>query len=105
MLVFCQVSCVLPPSNPLVPCNAITIPLVNLTPWQEVHSSHSSHIKTPVSPYNYHHSPVYSPTVTPAPAPAPPYSPISSLFPGSRYRKLGSLPSRHRFNVNINYGK
>ena len=102
----CQQFCDLP-SNPLVPCNAITIPVVNLTPWQEVHSSHSSHIKTPVSPYNYHHSPVYSPAVTPAPAPAPgpPYSPISSLFPGSRYRKLGSLPSRHRFNVNINYGK
>ena len=89
----------LSPSNPLVPCNAITIPLVNLTPWQEVHSSHSSHIKTPVSPYNYHHSPRYSAS------PAPPYSPISSLFPSSSYRKLSSLPARPRFNINLNYGK
>ena len=63
----------------MVPCDAITIPVVRLSAWQEV------------SPYNYHHR--------------PPYSAISSLYP--RQRKLvkpfqfrGSGP---RFGVK--YGK
>merc|ERR550517_835723 len=86
-------------NNPVVPCDAITIPVVNLSPWQE---------RAPVSPYNYHHSQAYSPS------PSPPYSAISSLYPRQRLSKLvkpfqlggsGQVRSGHRFNVNIKYGK
>ena len=131
-------------SNPLVPCDAITIPLINLAPWKEGYGpvqvsaplrrpqSPDPAPSTSVSPYNFHHSPVFTSGYSPAPGPAP-YSPVSVLTRGrgSRYsnshskynniyntlqttkqeRKVkpfvhsGYSAPLHRFNLNVKYRK
>ena len=91
-------------SNPLVPCDAITIPKVDLYPWKEAHYSHAPHHKpapAPYAPYTPAPAPYapYSPAPTPySPAPAP-YSP--SPAPYSRFN--GGAPTQiksfvHTFN-------
>ena len=125
-------------SNPLVPCDAITIPVVNLAAWKDgYHVSAPVHVArgkvsaplrlspankkpTPsngISPYNFHHSPVFSSGAGHAPSPAP-YSLVSVFTRAGRgsgrsisqYNSLTSTKVKpfvhnqpHRFN--INYGK
>ena len=75
--------------NPLVPCDAITIPLISLAPWQE---SYHAPAPTPasqpaklsrVSPYNFHHKAVYATS-----RPYSPYKPEPSAQPYTPYKPL-----------------
>jgi len=105
--------------NPLVPCDAITIPIIDLLPWKEGYQtvskvkvsslkSNPGHVKSAkivtaedptVSPYNYHHEPRLSHS------PAP-------VFSRSHFNSVANTPIKpfvhtplHRFNLNINYGR
>jgi len=107
------------PLNPLVPCDAITIPIIDLLPWQEsfqppapvqVSSLHFSPGPSPsaklvanpipsISPYNYHHEPLLALQQT-------------SVFSKSHFNSVANTPIKpfvhtplHRFNLNINYGR
>jgi len=107
------------PINPLVPCDAITIPIIDLHPWKEgyqpngpVKVSSLSRVSGPaksakivaspvpsISPYNYHHEP----RILHRPATA---------FSKSHFNSVASTPIKpfvhtplHRFNLNINYGR
>ena len=75
-------------SNPLVPCDAITIPKLDLYPWKEEHYAHKPvhHHAAPAAPYHHtptsaaYHKPAHAPTASYAPytpAPAAPYAPYS----------------------------
>ena len=100
-------------SNPLVPCDSITIPVVDLLPWQDGYKPDPpvkiSSLRRPsdpvdipappISPYNYHHEP----RLTHRPAP---------VFSKSHFNSVANTPIKpfvhtplHRFNLNINYGR
>jgi peroxidase len=112
--------------NPLVPCDAITIPKISLYPWKEGYHPHAYHA-APVHVAPVHHHPVAAApayTVTPAPtvySPAPTaYSPQPSInFPSayqqpqlSHYAPSGAETQiksfvhtpLHRFNVAVGSG-
>ena len=79
--------------NPLVPCDSITIPIVDLHPWQDGYkpdppvkvsslSRPSDPVDSPappISPYNYHHQPI----LTQSPAP---------IFSQSHFNSLANTP-------------
>ena len=86
-------------SNPLVPCDAITIPKVDLYAWKEDHYGHPVHHAAPVHTVHHsaplvhhasaalHHTSSYAPTPAPyyepAPAQAPHYAPAPAPAPYS----------------------
>ena len=85
----------------MVPCDAITIPLVDLLPWQEgpLHAS---------APYHARNLPLRSP-----PAPAQPYF-AESRYSRPRFRRdrkqrytapqSKAYSPRRRFHLSVNYG-
>ena len=70
-------------SNPLVPCDAITIPKINLYPWKD----------------GFRLAPVHAAPLVFAPiAPSQPDTANSDT-------KIVQTPSPHNFNLAVNFGK
>ena len=92
-------------SNPLVPCDAITIPKISLYPWKEGYGHHAHHHAPVHHAAPYHPAPApYHPAPAPYhPAPAPyhpaptPYAPTQAPYHASPapYAPVHAAPIVH----------
>ena len=98
--------------NPLVPCDAITIPIVNLNPWQDGYQPPTPS-KAPINGVPI--AQVSSLPITPAPTfnifhNEPNYTPQPPAYPSSNFNSIFDKPVKSfvhspqpRFNLNVNF--
>ena len=71
-------------SNPLVLCDAITIPKINLHAWKEG--------------FHFHAAPLVFAPITPS-------QPLAAITEDSDIKQFVKTPSPHDFNLAVNYGR
>ena len=87
--------------NPLVPCDAITIPVVSLAAWRDGYGA-AAPVSAPLrrpepSPYNYHHSPVFSNKAA--------FSPVSPVSVFSHYSNPSRQQEAHTFTLTWSWSR